>query len=132
MTELTWIAHYDNGKLLAQDMGATYADIDRSALQAFDLMSGNELVVRIDLRDDTKEGLEPRRLIWRVRHQQSSNGDHKKYHLVGWQRKANGQNVQAICYVFEDKKIMLGGQFREDDFTHPITPFTCEDDLKCQ
>ena len=129
MTDLTWVAHYDDGSTLSQKDSHTYADINRIALQAFDLMNGSDLVVRVDLRDDAKEDLEPRRLIWRIRHTQSTNGDHQKYHLIGWQRKVNGQNVQAICYVFEDGKILLGGQFREDDFTHAVTPFGCEGDL---
>ena len=124
-----WIAHYQDGTSLNQSEGASYGDINRPNLQAFDLWRAGQLLIRIDLRDDTDNEIGPRRLIWRIRHKQTATGQHEAIHMVGWQRQVNGRNIQAIGYVFEDGPILLGGQFVEQDFMGAIVPLTFESDL---
>ncbi len=152
-----WQAIYSDGSILDQHKGAKYQDIDRSRLTAFDLWlhpdkgPGIEprLLIRVDLRDDTIEGVGPRRLIWRQRHTLSSKGEEFSFHLVGWQRtvrppqtekgrldegqrgrspQMGGRNVQAIAYVFEDGAVFLGGQFDERDiFMYSVQKLECEE-----
>lgn len=127
---ITWLAHYTDGSTLTQTNGHTYADIDRDRLQAFDLWSDGRLLVRVDLRQDTRNGeLGPKRLIWRMRTILDTAGQKNIVHLTGWQRQVNGRNVQAICYVFEDGIVLLGGQFTGQDFMDPVEPMACETDL---
>ena len=133
--DLTWLAHYEDGTTLAQGQDrwgrpASYADIDRSRLVAFDLWQGERLVVQVDLRDDSNGEVGRRRLIWRIRHQLDSAGNQAKIHLVGWQRTAGGRNIQAICYVFEDGVVMLGGQWNEGrGFMYQVVYHDFEQDL---
>jgi len=132
MSEIYWIAHYDDGTSLVQSDDYTYSDIDRDRLHVFDLRMDNRLLVRVDLRKeavDERTGVGARRLIWRIRHRQDTSGGHVKFHLVGWQRDVMGCNIQSICYVFEDGSVFLGGQFAEHDFQHAIVPLSCETDL---
>lgn len=124
---ITWVAHYTDGSALEQAAGHTYRDIDRTRLQAFDLIRDQELLLRVDFRDD---GLPPKRLIWRMRHQQQMNGlPPIELHLAGWQRTINGVNVQAIAYVTEDGKVLLGGQFMEGGFMYSPEFLEFEKDL---
>jgi hypothetical protein len=119
-----WRAYYEDGSELWQTKGdkgehkVTYADIDRDRLIAFGLFQGDLPVVLVDFRDDTNgsttSDIGPKRLIWRVRHQQSSNGLKNKIHLVGWQRKVKGRNIQSICFVAENGTVILGGQWQDD------------------
>ena len=139
-----WQAIYSDSSILDQHKGAKYQDIDRSRLAAFDLWlhpdkgPGIEprLLIRVDLRDDTIEGVGPRRLIWRQRHTLSSKGEEFSFHLVGWQRtvrppqtEIGGRNIQAIAYVFEDGAVFLGGQFDERDiFMYSVQKLECEEE----
>lgn len=129
-----WIAYYDDGSPPTdQRQGATYADIDRERLSAFGLYSEDKPLVLIDFRDDTggDSTIGPKRLIWRIRHQQNSAGQHVAVHLVGWQREVAGRNVQSICYVNEEGTVILGGQFMEDKpLMHAVVPLECETDLR--
>ena len=129
-----WVAYYENGASPTdQRLGATYADIDRVKLEAFGLYDGDKPLVLIDFRDDTKghPELGAKRLIWRMRHQQRSDGTHSVIHLVGWQRKVGSHNIQSICYVNELGEIILGGQWLEDKpLMHSVVPLECEPDLK--
>ena len=141
-----WQAIHSDGSILDQHKGAKYQDIDRSRLTAFDLwLHPNEgagieprLLIRVDLRDDTIEGVGPRRLIWRQRHTLSSSGEEFSFHLVGWQRTVKppqngtigGRNIQTIAYVFENGAVFLGGQFDERDiFMYSAQRLECEPDL---
>lgn len=127
---LSWVAHYSDNTVLAQADGASYSQINRHKLVAFDLVSEGHLLVRVDLRpNDVSEGVEARRLIWRIRHLANTNGNGSQIHLIGWQRRVNGRNVQAINYVFEDGVVLLGGQFTNQDFMDEIVPLECEMDL---
>ena len=123
---ITWVAHYTDGSAMEQSAGHTYRDIDRTRLQAFDLWRDGLLALRIDFRDD---GLPPKRLIWRIRHQRNSAGLEVDIHLAGWQRTVNGCNVQSVAYVFDDGPIMLGGQFVERDFMYKPELLEFEQDL---
>jgi hypothetical protein len=129
MTDITWQAHYTDGSTLPQGNGATYTDIERDKLQAFDLWRGEQLLVRVDLRPDSNGEVGQRRLIWRMRRRLDTGGGQMTIHMVGWQRTVNGRNVQAICYVFEDGVVLLGGQFTGKDFMDEITVREWEKDL---
>ena len=127
-----WIAYYDTLPPLDQREGATYADIDRDTLAAFGLYDGDRLLVIIDFRNDANGNSEigPKRLIWRMRHKQDSTGQPVTIHLVGWQRKVAGINVQSICYVNETGEVVLGGQWMDDKpLRHAVVPLPCEVDL---
>jgi hypothetical protein len=129
---ITWIAHYAPGQTLTQASGATYADINREQLTAFGLYEGERPIILVDFRDDSggDPDIGPKRLIWRMRHQQDSTGQHVTVHLVGWQRKIAGRNVQSICYVNEEGTVVLGGQWMDDKpLMHAIVPLECERDL---
>jgi hypothetical protein len=125
---LSWIAHYDDGTRLVQYNGAsppaTYGDIDRARLAAFELVdvSGRTLVV-VDFRDDSggDEDVGPKRLIWRVRHRQDAKGGHDRIHLVGWQRLVKGRNMQAVLYVNDETGgIVMGGQPSRHPLMHEV------------
>lgn len=117
---LYWQATHSTGLILNQFQGAKYGDIDRSTLEFFDLWIYPDrgpgidphLLVRVDLRADS---LPQRRLIWRKRTERDMSGNELVYHLVGWQRTVEGRNVQAICYVFNESTVVLGGEWQEHD-----------------
>jgi hypothetical protein len=135
--DLLWRAFYSDGSELRQrgpkaDEAHTYADIDRDRLEAFGLYQDDSPVTLVDFRDDTNgdPDIAPKRLIWRIRHLQSANGQKIKVHLVGWQRKVCGRNVQSICFVSEDGTVILGGQWQDDlPLRGGIVPFPFETDL---
>lgn len=129
---ISWVAHYNDGTEAHQSEGISYADLDRSNLQAFDLWQNGRLLVRVDLRqDDVSEGVEPRRLIYRRRVWANSNGEEMVFYLIGWQRRVKGVKVQAVNYVFEhDGSVLLGGQFTNRDFMDEIYILPHEEDLR--
>ena len=128
--EILWRAQYTDSSTLYQ-RGPNgdkhgYQDIQRDKLVAFDLWQGDRLLCRIDMRPD-RLGDSPRHLIWRIRHIMNDRGRDDRIHLVGWQRTVNGENVQAILYVFEDGTVLLGGEWGADvEFMHAVTPLECE------
>ncbi len=118
-----WIAHYNDGSNLDQRNGATYADIDRTRMEAFSLYDGERPLVMVDFRDKIENDPEvgPRRLIWRKRSLMRSDGVRVSVHLVGWQRTVAGRNVQAICYINGDGTIIMGDQWMESrPLVHPV------------
>jgi hypothetical protein len=128
-----WIAYYDEAPPTDQRTGATYADIDREALKAFGLYDSDRVLVLVDFRPDhhSDTDIGPKRLIWRMRHKQDSQGNHVTVHLVGWQRSVAGRNIQSICYVNEDGSIILAGQWMPDkELMHPVVSLDCEPDLR--
>lgn len=119
---ILWTAKYLDGSILPQQEpnGSTnsYHDIDRDNLEAFILHwpDGRPVAV-IDFVDDSSgdPDIGPKRLIWRKRHNQGSNGTHVSITLAGWQRTINGRNVQSILYINEQTgAVVLGGQWQED------------------
>jgi hypothetical protein len=128
---IIWQANYKNGTSLRQNgRDVTYADIDREQLASFDLWDEDRLVIRVDLSEDSNDDIGPRRLIWRIRNQINTKGLENRLHMVGWQRKVKGRNVQSICYVSEDGPIILAGQWQENQpMMHAIKPLPCEPDL---
>ena len=128
--EIVWRAQMSNGSTLYQrgpdGEKNGYHQIDRTKLVAFDLWQGDRLLCRIDMRPD-RLGDSPKHLIWRIRHLMNDRGRDDKIHLAGWQRKVNGENVQAILYVFEDGTVLLGGEWGGDvEYMHDIVPLACE------
>jgi hypothetical protein len=128
---INWQANYKNGTSLRQNgRDVTYADIDREQLASFDLWDKDKLVVRVDLSEDANGDIGPRRLIWRSRGLVNTKGKNVRVHLVGWQRKVSGRNIQSICYVSEDGPIILAGQWQENQpMMHAVRPLPCESDL---
>lgn len=131
---IVWQANYKNGTSLRQNgRDVTYADIDREQLQSFDLWQGDRLIIRVDLSEDANEDIGPRRLIWRLRHQihmDKGNSRRARLHMVGWQRKVRGRNIQSICYVSEEGPIIMAGQWQENQpMMHAVKPLPCEPDL---
>ncbi len=109
--ELKWKAVYLDGKSLNQynEDGSInkYTDIDRSILQFFELYKENKLILRIYLGDG-------KRLIYRRRVTLNLLGKIKEViYLVGWQKKIKGENVQSICYIFEDGHIESAGKWND-------------------
>ena len=98
--------------------GAKYHDINRNDCLTFDVyvdqpgLESPHLLLRIDLRPDD---LPPKRLIWRRRVQTKMTGESLEFYLAGWQRTIEGRNVQAICYVFNEGTVVLGGEFDDAD-----------------
>ena len=133
--EIVWCAQMSDGSTLYQrgpdGEKNGYHQIDRNNLVAFDLWQGDHLLCRIDMRPDRLgDGRgygSPKHLIWRIRHIMNDRGRDDKIHLVGWQRKVNGENVQAILYVFEDGTVLLGGEWGGDaEYMYSIVPLECE------
>lgn len=140
--EILWRVHLADGSTLYQ-RGPNgerngYHQIDRNRLVAFDLWQGDHLICRIDMRPDRNDSaLGPKRLIWRKRHIMNDRGRHDVIHLAGWQRTVNAstngrdsETVQAICYVFEDGTVLLGGAWGGDaEYMHSIVPLACEESI---
>lgn len=115
MNTITPIAIYNDGteqRLGKQADGSIfrYEDISRGELSAFALEKDGEIIFKLHLE-------EGQRLIWRKREYRQVGGDTKVIHLLGWQKKVGGENLQAICYLFEDGHIEMAGRFREN---HPV------------
>ena len=131
--EIVWCAQMSDGSTLYQrgpdGEKNGYHQIDRTKLVAFDLWQGDHLICRIDMRPD-RLGDSPKHLIWRIRHMMNDRGRDDKIHLVGWQRKVRGENVQAILYVFEDGTVLLGGEWGGDaEYMHGIVQLECEKEI---
>lgn len=131
---MQWVAYYDDGTHLRQydDAGteSEYADIDRARLVSFALYDGGLP------RDGCTEGLaetkyatatrkllhlhlDPnQRLIYRRRVPiTQGGGEGHPCYMIGWQQTIYGQNVQSICYVFEeDGTVEVAGRYNE---SHP-------------
>ena len=107
-----WRATYKNGAVFDQGLDDTLSvdRLDRKQLDRFELLDGSgDTIVTLHL--DTGQ-----RLIYRRRVTKTQGGPDSICHLVGWQRTVGGQNVQSIMYAFEDGRLEMAGQFRED---HP-------------
>lgn len=123
-----WIAHYDDGSFLDQSRNgasppATYTDIDRDRLIAFELIKDGTVLVALDFRDDTggDPDIGPKRLIWRRRNTINGRGGQHILHLVGWHRTVKGRNIQALLYVNEQTgQIAMGGQPMEDPLMRSV------------
>lgn len=131
MGKITWRAVYDDGSSLPQiaagGLRHRYQDIERDRLVCFDLLRGDAVLVRVDMRDDSGGSLGPKRLIWRMRKELNDKGHRSCVHLAGWQRLVNGRNVQAIAYVFDNGAVVLGGQFNDaDPLMYPVVELGCE------
>ena len=127
-----WIAHYSDQTQLNQlDNNGTYSDIDRDNLIAFGLYSDDHRpIVIIDFDDDGNQYIGKKSLIYRKRTMLDTRSSQVSVHLVGWQRKINGHNIQSICYVSESETVVLGGQWIENrQFMYSIQPLECEKDL---
>ena len=122
-----WVAHLDDGTVISQNYGGSYATLPRDHLQAFDLWQNGRILCRVDLREDE---LGKRSLIYRRRTQMRTDGSPSThYYMVGWQRTVAGFRIQAINYIFEDGSILLGGQFIDDELMGAIEPFEWERDI---
>ncbi len=110
-----WKATYKDGSTFSQydenSREYSYEQIDKSRLESFTLYKEDGATV-ITLHIDPGQ-----RLIYRRRVEMSPGLSTTLIcHLVGWQENINGRNVQSIAYCFEDGRIELAGQFRNN---HP-------------
>jgi hypothetical protein len=129
---LFWVAVYGDGTQLEQynadGSENAYKDIDREKLAEFNLLlrtPGSPEPVPIFLTQLQP----PRQLIYRRRIQKHYNSEGSKgediWHLVGWQMRLNGRNVQSIAWV-NDRGFptILRGRFAEEGentlFSAPI------------
>ena len=56
-----------------------------------------------------------KKLIWRMRVAlHLTKGTRERIHLVGWQERRRGVNIQMICAVFPGSHIEIVDRFRED------------------
>ena len=130
--DLMWIAVYSDGSNVRQfdenGYEAKYSDIDRERLTEFHI---------VNREDETKTlfalALDPeQRLIYRRRIATSGNNEHRwSITMVGWQQTINGQNVQAISWVFPDGGVIQTGRFRDDHrlfYGVELLPFEEESD----
>ena len=113
-----WIAKYRDGSFVSQynEQGKERSTDNipaRQTLESFSLIDVPNKKVIITIHFDDNQ-----RLIYRRRTEMIQGyGSVVACHLVGWQQKINGSNIQSIAYVFEpDGRIELGGKFRDD---HP-------------
>ena len=114
----TWQAIYNDGTSLwecGDDKGiiAKYDQIDRDKITKFNVYETAKLGTQ-DLKPvisiDIKLGY---RLIWRKRRHQRLIGPQVPFmtvYLVGWQATINGENIQAILYLYEDGKMEISSQ----------------------
>jgi hypothetical protein len=43
--------------------------------------------------------------------------------VCGWQETVNGKNVQALCYIYPNGMIELGGEFKDDAIHTKVAPY---------
>ena len=114
----TWQAVYHDGTSLWECNSeriiiAKYDQIDRDKITKFNVYETAKLGTQ-DLKPvisiDIKLGY---RLIWRKRRHQRLIGPQVPFmtvYLVGWQATINGENIQAILYLYEDGKMEISSQ----------------------
>lgn len=107
-----WKAIYLDGSSLNQynEDGSfnKYTDIDRSLMEFFEFYGEKGLILRVHLGDN-------KRLIYRRRVTQDAlRGIIGVVYLVGWQKTIGSENVQSICYIFEDGHIEMAGKWDGD------------------
>lgn len=107
-----WRATYSDGTTLEQTTpnGLVSADdIDRRKVVSMTLLRDSSVVVTLHLDPGQK-------LIYRKRINKCIGAEDEVCHILGWRQNVNSEIVQSICYYFEDGRIELAGQFREN---HP-------------
>ena len=51
-------------------------------------------------------------------------------HLIGWQEKVNGSNVQCLSFVFEDGHVEVRDGFKEDHIWFSPVVFRDEEKIE--
>jgi hypothetical protein len=104
-----WRAVYTDGKYLdAKDAEKGYADIDRTRLASFCLLKEDTVVFQLSLQPG-------QRLIWRKRTVITPGAGEQVWHLVGWQKTIQGENIQCISYIKEeDGYVLMAGEWQGD------------------
>ena len=101
-------AVYNDGTHLDLTKGVRYEDIDRSRLASFCLVRDCETVFNMILQ-------EGQRLIWRKRTVITPGVGEQVWHLVGWQKTIQGENIQCISYIKEeDGYVLMAGEWQGD------------------
>ena len=99
MAEIKWRARYSDGSSLDQGKNQ-YEKIDRTRLNAFEILKDDKLILRVWLDDDRRK-----KLVYRRRVQTDFDGNIKNVvYLVGWHMKVGNESIQSINYVIEVPK----------------------------
>lgn len=116
---IEWRAVYSDNTHLDQfaenGIENKYSDIDRTKLQAFDILHDGITVLRTDLSNK-------KRLIYRRRvKQRGPSGAKQVVYLVGYQENINGVNKQVVNHIYERVLIeqhdkYIGGEPEYYDF----------------
>ena len=116
----SFVAHLNTGAALTQE-NINYRDIPRDKLVAFDIFLEGRLILRVDLRPDSKA---TKSLIYRKRNQLNNRGELLEWLIVGWQR-VTGE--KSLCYIMSDGSVLLGGEPKDGkDFQEPVQLFEWE------
>lgn len=107
MNTISWKAVYHDGTYLdSKDADKGYESIDRDRLASFCLVRDGKVIFHLVLQ-------EGQRLIWRKRIITTHGGGEQVWHLVGWQKTVNGENIQCIGYVSEaDGSVIMAGEWQ--------------------
>ncbi len=105
---ISWQACYKNGDIIKKGPNITYDNLNRHGLEAFQILFNKYPIVTIHLDED-------RKLIYRLRHEQTAGAEEILCHLTGW--RENGKDT--LFYIFERKhgahevfpEIHLSGKF---------------------
>lgn len=87
---ISWQACYKNGDIVKKAKNITYDNLNRHGLEAFQVLFNNFPIVTIHLDEE-------RKLIYRLRHEQTPNQQEILCHLVGWREGSK----DVLFYVFE-------------------------------
>jgi len=107
MNTITWRAVYTDGAYLdSKDAEKGYESIDRDRLASFCLIRDDKVIFHLLLQKG-------QRLIWRKRIFLTPGHADRVWHLVGWQKTVNGENIQCIGYVSEeDGSVIMAGEWQ--------------------
>lgn len=95
---LTWFANYKDGS--RHDYNAqsyNIANIDKSQLDTLIIHDPNDIMPTFVVHFDD----EKKRPIYVRRVEMGVGGYKTVCHIVGWQMRVHGENIQSIFYVFE-------------------------------
>ena len=99
MTQLSWVAYYEDGKVIREGE-VNYYHLPREGLRCFQLLKGDEPKLTLDLTDG-------RTLFYRRRDHDALFGPGSNFHffLVGWRKRVGAEIQQKIHIVDEQGNV---------------------------